>query len=284
MPAPDSPAVGRRRLAQELRRLRSAAGLTIADVAGRLECSAGKISRIETGTVAAQATDVQAMLDLYGVGGTQRAGLADLVRLSRRRAWWQDFADVVPAGSSRFFGLEDGATGIDQHAGPLVPGLLQTPAYARAVITAAGSVPAGDVERRIELRLRRQQLLSRPQPPRLHVLLDEAALRREVGGPEVLAGQLDRLAVLAATDHVRLQVVPFGAGAYTAMGVAFTVFSFADPADPRVVYLEQLTGNTLLDTGEEVGRYATAFAESADRALAPADSADLLRTAAARAG
>jgi Domain of unknown function (DUF5753)/Helix-turn-helix domain len=284
MPAPDSPAVGRRRLAQELRRLRSAAGLTISDVAGRLECSAGKISRIETGTVSAQATDVQAMLDLYGVAPGQRASLADLVRLSRRRAWWQDYTDVVPVGSSRFFGLEDGAARIDQHAGPLVPGLLQTPAYARAVIEAAGAVPVADVQRRIALRLRRQQLLTRPQPPALHVLLDEAALRREVGGPEVLAGQLDRLAELARLEHVRLQVLPFGAGAYTAMGVAFTVFSFADPADPHVVYLEQLSGNTLLDAGEEVGRYADAFAESAARALGPDESVDLLRTAAVRAG
>jgi transcriptional regulator with XRE-family HTH domain len=283
MPASDSPAVGRRRLAQELRRLRSAAGLTISDVAGRLECSAGKISRIETGTVSAQATDVQAMLDLYGVAAGQRATLADLVRLSRRRAWWQDYADVVPAGSSRFFGLEDGAARIDQHAGPLVPGLLQTPAYARAVIEAAGTVPAADIERRIALRLRRQELLTRSQPPRLHVLLDEAALHRAVGGPEVLEAQLDRLASLAGEEHVTLQVLPFGAGAYTAMGVAFTVFSFSDPADPHVVYLEQLTGNTLLDSGEEVGRYAAAFAESAARALDPADTADLLSRAAARA-
>lgn len=282
MPTPDSPAVGRRRLAQELRRLRSAAGLTISEVAGRLECSAGKISRIETGTVSAQATDVQAMLDLYGVAPGQRASLADLVRLSRRRAWWQDYTDVVPAGSSRFFGLEDGSARIDQHAGPLVPGLLQTPAYARAVIEAPGTASPAEVERRLELRLRRQQLLTRDRPPRLHVLLDEAALRREVGGPEVLAGQLDRLADLAGQEHVRLQVLPFGAGAYTAMGVAFTVFSFADPADPHVVYLEQLTGNTLLDTGEEVGRYAAAFAESAARALGPDGSAALLRTAATR--
>jgi transcriptional regulator with XRE-family HTH domain len=277
MQATDSPAVGRRRLAQELRRLRSAAGLTISDVADRLECSAGKISRIETGAVGAQATDVRAMLDLYGISGTHRDALADLVRLARRRAWWHEYADVVPADSSRFFGLEDGAVSIEQHAGPLVPGLLQTPAYARAVISAPADVPATVVERRIELRLRRQRLLTRPHPPRLHVLLDEAALRREVGGPDVLASQLDRLASLAAQEHVVLQVLPFGAGAYQALGVAFTVFGFADPADARVVYLEQLTGNALLESAEEVGRYRAAFAESADRALDPDRSADLLR-------
>jgi transcriptional regulator with XRE-family HTH domain len=278
MQATESPAVGRRRLAQELRRLRSVAGLTISDVAGRLECSAGKISRIETGAVGAQATDVRAMLDLYGVSGTDRDALADLVRLARRPAWWHQYADVVPAESSRFFGLEDGAVSIDQHAGSLVPGLLQTPAYARAVLSAPADVPAADVERRIELRLRRQQLLARPHPPRLHVLLDEAALRREVGGPEVLAGQLDRLASLATEEHVVLQVLPFGAGgAHQALGVAFTVFGFADPADARVVYLEQLTGNALLESAEEVGGYRAAFAESADRALDPGRSADLLR-------
>jgi transcriptional regulator with XRE-family HTH domain len=274
----DSPAVGRRRLAQELRGLRSAAGLTISDVAGRLECSAGKISRIETGSVSAQATDVQALLDLYGVSGDRRDALADLVRLARRRAWWHDYADVVPAGSSRFFGLEDGAASIDQHAGPLVPGLLQTPAYARAVIGCPATAAPADAERRIELRLRRQQLLDRPHPPALHVLLDEAALRREVGGPEVLAGQLAHLAVLAERDHVVLQILPFGRGAYPALGVAFTLFAFADPADPRLVYLEQLTGNTLLEAADEVGRYAEAFAETAAAALDPAASAELIRS------
>jgi transcriptional regulator with XRE-family HTH domain len=273
----DSPAVGRRRLAQELRRLRSAAGLTISDVAARLECSAGKISRIETGSVGVQATDVRALLDVYGVSGTRRDALTDLVRLARRRAWWHEYADVVPAGSSRFFGLEDGAASIEQHAGPLVPGLLQTPAYARAVIGAPAGVPPADAGRRIELRLRRQQLLDRPQPPALHVLLDEAALRREVGGREVLAGQLAHLAALAEREHVVLQVLPFGRGAYPAMGVAFTVFGFADPADPRLVYLEQLTGNTLLETADEVGRYGEAFAQTAAAALDPAASAELIR-------
>jgi transcriptional regulator with XRE-family HTH domain len=278
MQAMDSPAVGRRRLAAELRRLRSAAGLTISDVAARLECSAGKISRIETGVVGAQATDVHAMLDLYGISDPQRETLAELVRLARRRAWWQQYADVVPAESSRFFGLEDGAAVIEQHAGPLVPGLLQTAAYARALISIPAAAPPPDVERRIELRVRRQQLLDRPHPPRLHVLLDEAALRREVGGPEVLAGQLDHLAALGRRDHVTLQVVPFGAGGYAALGVMFTLFGFADPADTHVVYLEQLTGNTLLEAGADVSRYTAAFAESAARALDPARTLQLLRT------
>ncbi len=278
MHATESPAVGRRRLAQELRRLRSRAGLTIADVAGRLECSAGKISRVENGVVGAQPTDVQAMLDLYGVDGAERCALVELVRMARRRAWWHEYADVVPAQSSRFFGLEDGAATVDQHAGAMIPGLLQTEAYARAVASAPSATRPNDVERRVELRLRRQQLLRRPDPPRVHVLLDEAALHREVGGPEVTAGQLDRLAELAGAPHVTLQVLPYGAGAYPALGIAFTVFGFADPADGRVAYLEQLAGNTLLESAAEVDVYATAFAESAAAALDPERSTELIRT------
>ena len=278
MHATESPAVGRRRLAQELRRLRSRAGLTIADVAGRLECSAGKISRVENGVVGAQPTDVQAMLDLYGVDGAERCALVELVRMARRRAWWHEYADVVPAQSSRFFGLEDGAATVDQHAGAMIPGLLQTEAYARAVASAPSATRPNDIERRVELRLRRQQLLRRPDPPRVHVLLDEAALHREVGGPEVTAGQLDRLAELAGAPHVTLQVLPYGAGAYPALGIAFTVFGFADPADGRVAYLEQLAGNTLLESAAEVDVYATAFAESAAAALDPERSTELIRT------
>ena len=245
-------------------------------MAEQLECSAGKISRIENGVVGARTTDVRAMLDLYGVPDAERTGLVDLVGLARRRAWWREYADVVPAQSSRFFGLEDGAVAIDQLAGPMIPGLLQTEPYARAVISAPPTAAPTDVERRIELRMRRQQLLHRPDPPRIHVLLDEAALHREVGGAEVMAGQLDRLADLAAAAHVTLQVLPFATGAYPALGVAFTVFGFADPADGRVAYIEQLAANTMLESAAEVDVYATAFAESATRALDPARSAELI--------
>jgi transcriptional regulator with XRE-family HTH domain len=276
MHAVDSPAVGRRRLAQELRRLRGRAGLTIADVAERLECSGGKISRIENGVVGAQPTDVRAMLDLYGVTGDERSALVELVRLARKRAWWQDYADVVPAESSRFFGLEDGAVAIDQHAGPMIPGLLQTEPYARALISTPAAAAPVDVDRRVELRMRRQQLLHRSDPPRVHVLLDEAALHRAVGGPDVLTDQLEQLVDVACEPHVTLQVLPFAAGGYPALGVAFTVFGFADPADGRVAYIEQLAGNTLLESAAEVHVYAAAFADSAARALDAARSVELI--------
>jgi transcriptional regulator with XRE-family HTH domain len=268
--------VGRRRLAHELRRLRVAAGLTIADVAGALECSVGKVSRIETGVVGARPQDVREMLALYGVTGARQTDLIDLVRLARRRAWWQDYADVVPADSARFYGLEDGAASIQQHAVVLVPGLLQTADYARAVISAPATASVADVERRLELRLRRQRMLDRPQPPRLHVLLDEAALRRSIGGDEVMSGQLAWLVEVAGRPHVRLQVLPFHAGGYGAVGVAFTLFGFADPADPQVVFLEQLTRTTLLDEPDEVRSYAAVFAEATGRALDPVASAAFL--------
>jgi transcriptional regulator with XRE-family HTH domain len=272
-----SPAVGRRKLAGELRRLRSVAGLTIQAVAERLECSAGKVSRIETGAVGVRVQDVRDMLALYRVPAGQRDELLDLVRLSRTREWWQDYLDVVPADSGTLFGLEAGAACIDHNAIGLVPGLLQTEPYARALMTSLSDVPHDVAERRLELRMRRQRLLSQPEPPQLRVLLDESVLHRLVGGAEVMAGQLGRLAEAATLDHVQIQVVPFAAGAYPAAGLAYSIFGFAGPSAPDIVYLEQLTRNTHLDDPSEVAFYRGVFADATARARTPADSIDILR-------
>jgi transcriptional regulator with XRE-family HTH domain len=281
-PAGSTPAVGRRKLAGELRRLRSVAGLTIQDVATELECSAGKISRIETGTVGARVQDVRDMLALYRVPSAQREELLDLVRLARTKAWWQDFLDVVPAGSGTFYGLESGAARIDLLETGLIPGILQTEGYARALIGSRSDTPADVVQRRIELRMRRQDVLCRPDPPALRMLLDEAVLRREVGGPAVMAAQLRRLVEVAALEHVRLRVLPFGAGAYPAAGVAYSIFGFDGDSDPSVVYIEQLTRNTFLDQPAEVAVYVNSFTDASERALPAGESAELVRELAAR--
>ena len=272
-----SPAVGRRKLAGELRRLRSVAGLTIQDVAERLECSAGKVSRIETGAVGVRVQDARDMLALYQVPAGQRDELLDLVRLSRTRDWWQDYLDVVPADSGTFYGLEAGAARIDHIAVGLVPGLLQTEPYARALMTSRSDVPHEVVERRLELRMRRQRLLRQPEPPQVRVLLDEAVLHRLVGGAEVMAGQLRRLAEAATLDHVQIQVLPFADGAYPAAGLAFSIFGFAGPSAPDVVYLEQPTRNTQLDDPSEVAIYRGVFADAVALARTPAESVDILR-------
>ena len=275
MASEPSPAVERRRLALELRRLRTEAGKTIYDVAEHLECSAGKISRIEMGVVGARIQDVREMLDLYGVRGRPREQLLDLVRRSRRRAWWHDYAGVVPADSARFFGLEDGAATIDEHSVTLVPGLLQTEAYARAVIGSASGEKPEAIDQRIELRMRRQRLLETPEPPTVRMVLHEAVLEARFGEPEVMTEQLHHLAEVAERPNVTLRVMSTSR-CYTAMGVPFVAFGFAHAADPRVVYLEQLTRNTFIEAPDEVAVYTTAFEEAFELASPPDESRQLI--------
>jgi hypothetical protein len=270
------PAVERRRLARELRRLRAEAGKTIVEVAARLECSAGKVSRIETGIVGARLQDVREMLEMYEVQGNQREALLELVRRARRRAWWHQYADVVPRESAKFYGLEDGAATIEEHRLGLVPGLLQTERYARALIGAATGVSVAVIERRIALRRQRQRLLHRPDPPRITAVLAEAVLHEEVGGPQVLAEQLRYLAMLAGQANITVRVRPHRRGAHPAADIPFTIFGFADPADPKVVYVELPTRNIHIEATAEVEEYVTAFATARDTALNAADSARLL--------
>lgn len=271
-----SPAVGRRRLAYELRRLRLARGHTIQEVADHLECSPGKVSRIETGVVGAQVRDVRDVLDLYGVVGDERERLMGLVRTARRRGWWHDYARVLPADSVRFLGLEDGASTIDIHSCGLVPGLLQTRDYAAAVVGAATTDSPEVVERRLQLRLRRQALLDRDTPPVLDVVLHEAALVAQVGGPDVLAAQLVRLAEVARRPRVTIRVLPLTAGAHLAAGVSFTVFGFGESGDPPTAHIEQLTGNSYPQGEDEVAVYTAAFADARSAALGPDDSRELI--------
>lgn len=260
----------------ELRRLRNSARRTIHEVAEALECSPGKISRMETGVVGVQPRDVRDLLDVYGVHGAERERLLDLVRQARRRAWWHEYAGVVPPESARLYGLEDGAATIDGYSSTfLIPGLLQTEGYARALMGAAGD-GSEVAERRIELRLRRQRLLTREQPPAVRFVVAEAALLAEVGGPRVLADQLWHLAKVAALPSVAIHVLPLAVGAHMAAGTVFTVFGFADEADPAIVYLEQLTGNTFVEGPNEVDLYAGAFAEAVTMALGRDESREII--------
>jgi transcriptional regulator with XRE-family HTH domain len=278
------PTVERRRLALELRRLRAQSQRTIHDVAARLECSAGKVSRIETGAVGVRIQDVREMLDLYGVHGQHREDLLELVRRSRRRAWWHGYTDVVPPDSAKFYGLEDGAATIDEHRVALVPGLLQTDRYARALIGAATDAPAEVVERRIALRRERRRLLERPDPPTFTAVLGEAVLYERIGGPHVLAEQLRYLVEAASRPAITIMVRPFDRGAHPASGVPFVLFGFADPADPSVAYLEMPTRNIHIDAAAEVDTYRAAFATARAGALSSADSLRLIAAAADRLG
>jgi transcriptional regulator with XRE-family HTH domain len=279
MTARQSPTVRRRRLGAELRRLREEAGLTIERVAATLECSESKVSRIETGQVGAMPRDVRDMLDLYGVVPEQRDALIQIARDARQKGWWHAYTDVpvVPG----YIGLEVSASAIDTFGALLVPGLLQTADYARTVLlTLRPDLPAEQIERRVELRMARQSILAGEHPPTLRAVLDEAVLRRPVGGRAAIRRQLHHLAETGARPNVRLQVVPFGAGAHPGMDGAFTVFRFPKPTDPEVVHLEHTTGDLYLETAEETARYAAAFDELSAAALEPDESASLVAASA----
>ncbi|HEV2918160.1 MAG TPA: helix-turn-helix transcriptional regulator, partial [Actinomycetota bacterium] len=254
-----TPTGRRRRLGAELRRLREDAGLTIDRVAEALECSQSKVSRIETGQVSATPRDVRDMLELYRVSEAQREAMVQIAREARQRGWWQTFVDV-PDGVPAYVGLEVAATSIDIYMSLIVPALLQTADYARAVIGAVRpDLPASEIDRRVELRVRRQALLDQERPPRLRVLLDDTVLRRPVGGPAVMAAQRRRLLEDAARAAVTVQVLPVEAGAHAGMDGPFTIFGYPAPAERDVVALDSAADALYLERPEDVRRYRRVF-------------------------
>jgi transcriptional regulator with XRE-family HTH domain len=277
MAAEHSPTVRRRRLALELRRLREAARLTCEEVAEHLECSTSKVSRIETGRVSVSPRDVRDMLDLYGVSAQQGASLVQLARDSRQKGWWHAYSDTIQPRFATYIGLESAASEIRIYEVTLIPALLQTEDYARTVI-AAGTV-GGDhdgIERNVELLMARQPPLTSDDPPRLWAVLDEAALRRTVGGAGLMRLQLEHLLDLAQLPSVAIQVIPFGAGAHPAMGRPFVILAFPERADPDVVYLEDLTSALYVEDVDEVDRYNMFFNHLRATALSFEDSATLI--------
>jgi transcriptional regulator with XRE-family HTH domain len=274
--------VRRRRLAGELKRLRTAAGLTGEQVAERLaplgRWSASKVSRIETGRVAVHHGDVADLLDLYGVAaGPLRDELVEIAREGGRRGWWQSYRDVLPGHITPILDFEASTTAIRFAHNQLVPGLLQTPAYARALIRSCNPEAGPEqVDRLVALRLDRQRVLERADPPRLEVILDEAALRRPVGGPPTMRDQLRRLADRGQAPGTVVQVIPFRAGEHTGLDMPFTILSFPGADEPDVVYLEQFTTACYIEDEYDVKRYSSCFDRLRDAALGPRESRDLI--------
>jgi transcriptional regulator with XRE-family HTH domain len=252
------PTVLRILLGAQLRRLREAAGISREDAGYQIRASGSKISRLELGRVSFKERDVSDLLEFYGVTDqSQREGLLQLAREANSPAWWQKYNDVVPDWFAVYVGLEEAAQLIRLYEVQFVPGLLQTEDYARAVITlGAPGVTPEEVERRVALRLGRQKLLTRENAPRLWAVIDEAALRRPIGGRDVLRAQLERLISAAAEPNITLQVMPFLYGGHAAEGGAFTIMRFPEADLPDMVYMEQLTGALYLDKPEDVERYA----------------------------
>lgn len=269
-----SPLVRRRRLGVELRRLREGVGKSIDAAAAHLECSAAKVSRIETGRVAARVQDVRDLLDLYGVTGQFRDDLIQLVRDARQRAWWKAYSDILQHhdGLETLIGLEDAAATLSILSCGVLPGLLQTRDYATVVAAAVVDKPTEFVERQVELRMSRQAVLARENAPDLSVVVDEAALHRVVGGARTMAAQLRHLVERAAEPNITVQVLPFQSGAYPAISLPFTILGFADPTDPKVVCAEHLVRTEIVERAGDVGQYVTAFDYVRGVALDPAQS------------
>jgi transcriptional regulator with XRE-family HTH domain len=272
----------RRRLAAELRRLREGAALTQEDVAGRLEWDPSKLSRIENRQVGIIARDLRKLLDMYEVTDeAQREVYFAMAREGKQRAWWQQsFGDVIPSEYGTLIGLESEAVTISNYAQELVPGLLQTEDYARAVVRAVRpDDTAEEISRRAEVRLARQGVFTRADPPRLWAVINEAALRRVVGGPAVMAAQLRALAAERERTVVTVQVLPFSAGEHPAMTGSFVILDFAAP-DPGAVYVESAWSALFLERAADVQHYAEAFRFVQAAALGPKESRDMLVAAA----
>ena len=272
------PTVARVMLGTRLQRLRMSAGISTAAAGHVIRASRSKISRMENGRVGIKVRDVADLLDLYGVSDeTERTRMLALARQSGSPGWWSGYDDVMSDWLQDYIGLEAAASGIRGFELQFVHGLFQTEAYAREVtLLAYASAPEEEIDRRVTLRLRRQELLDGPRPPHVWLVIDEGALRRPVGGPAVMRGQLTRLAERAEQPGVTIQVVPFARGAHAAAGGSFTLLRFGEPDVPDIVYLEQLTSALYLDKQSDVERYAEAMSKLTIAALTPDDTRDFI--------
>jgi hypothetical protein len=265
-------------LGAHLRRLREAQGVTREDAGWEIRSSESKISRMELGRVGFKERDVADLLTLYGLDDDEeRTRLLALARDANNPGWWHRFGDVLPNWFQSYLGLEAAAALIRTYEVQFVPGLLQTKEYARAVVLLGhGRAKSDEIDRRVELRMARQQVLTRPDAPKLWVVVDEAALRRPIGGLDIMRGQVDALLEANTLPNVRLQVIPFNAGGHAAAGGAFTILRFPDQDLPDVVYIEQLTSALYLDKRDDVDLYAEAMERLCVEARPPTETQKVL--------
>ncbi|SFJ78391.1 Helix-turn-helix domain-containing protein [Streptosporangium canum] len=280
MAADTSPTVRRRRLASELRRLRIEHGLSMQEVAERMDLTAASISRMETGRRGIRPRDLRAFLDMYGVVETGREPLLALAKEARQRGWWQNYGDVLPGEYATLIGLEAEAASTRTYQQTLVPGLLQTAEYARSVIAASrpGDAPE-DVERRASVRMERQKRLTGQDPLELSVILGEGVVHQHVGTAQITADQFHHLAEANRRPNVMIQILPYRAGAHPAMTGSFTIVGFPAPSDLDVIYLENMSSGLYLEDAADVRRYVTVFDYLRAAALSPADTTAMLMDA-----
>jgi len=272
------PTVRRMLVGAQLRRLRTELGLSREEAGETIRASEWKIHRLENGQVGFKERDIIDLLRLYEVTDPDDvAAFLLLIREANTPGWWQHYGDVLPRWFRTYVDLESAATLIRTYEGQFIPGLLQTDDYMRAVIGGAQLEESSEeMGRRVRLRMARQTLLTREHPPRLWAVVDEAALRRPVGGPEVMRGQLERLIDASKLPNITLQVLPFAVGAHSGMPGAFSILRFADPELPDVVYLEHLTNAVYLDKRDEVERYLDVMESLCDDSEHPGRTVELL--------
>ncbi len=274
MPEVRSPTVRKRELGTLLRALRNERGLTVEQVAGRLLCSPSKVSRMETGQRGATLRDVRDLCQFYGVTDEAQVGrLMELARGGKEHGWWQAYD--LSSEFSTYVGLETDATSTQYYQSTVIPGLLQTADYARAMHEVVR--PALDPERidqLVKVRLMRQELLKRDPPLAVSAIVDEAALHRMVGGASTMRAQLEQLIELSQLPHVTFRVIPYVAGAHQAMDSTFRILKFSTV--PDVVYVEGLVGFIYLDRPQDVTRYEEVFESLTEIALSPQESIELI--------
>jgi DNA-binding XRE family transcriptional regulator len=269
-PVPHSLTARGRRLARELRAHRERAEMTLDQAAAALGWNRFKIGRIEAGKTRATAADVGRILDLYGTEDAVHAALVQLARDAGRRGWWTAYSGVFTGG---YVSLEDEASEIRTYHVQLVPGLLQTEDYARAIISAGVPNAPDEVNKRLHARMARRTLLSRPDAPMLKAVLAESALRQLIGGPQVMRDQLIELTRVAQRPNVDLRALPYAVGARAGVEGSFVILGYSDPMDPDIGYSEGIYGNVYIEGADHVVRCNAAFEAIWDAALNEGQSA-----------
>ncbi|TQM43579.1 helix-turn-helix protein [Pseudonocardia cypriaca] len=271
------PTVLRILVGAQLRRLREASGISREEAAYAIRGSEAKMSRIESGRVGFKPRDVADLLTMYGLTeGSARDVVLSLAEQANEPSWWHRYSDTMPDWFSTYVGLEQAATIIRTYEAQYVPGLLQTEAYAHAVVNLGEAVRSDEVSKRVELRMHRQQLLHLPKPPEYWAVIDEAVLRRNLGGRKAMREQLDHILEASRLPHITVQVVPFDRSDVAAVGGPFTLLRFAEPDLPDIVYLEQLNSALYLNKDVDVMNYLQIMNRLAAGALTPQLSTDLI--------
>jgi transcriptional regulator with XRE-family HTH domain len=280
------PTVRRRRLGSELRKLREDHSIKLEEVAERLGVAASTLSRIETGKAPTKSVYLTAMLEMYGVTDpAQRQVLVDMAREGHRKGWWSVYDDVLPTGFGIYVGLEAEAAGVRSFEGEVIHGLFQTPDYARAILREVQVKDSDEqIERLVDLRMKRQDSLERNPPLDVWLILDESVVRRTIGGDGVMRGQLARLVEASRKPNVTLQVLPFASGSHAGLRGSFSILEFPERADSDVAYVESVAGIIYLEKEREVKHCAEAFDRLRAAALSPGQSTDLIVEAAKELG